>query len=98
MNNNLTPFNAKVTKAGYKYIGHYKYGVLTLQFENFMITINNKSNLKDLFDVFEINCEDGAYLEDLTGKYCVAIMDDQQIVRYLTHLTNPNIVYNIMNN
>lgn len=43
-----------------------------------------------LFDVFDIDCEDGANIEDIKGKYCRVLLDDNFNVIALCHIINDN--------
>ena len=72
--------NYKIEKAETKIIGHIHEISIRLWFRDCCIIINPKRNwfsndgkrmpFYDLFDCFDIDCEDGASIESLTGKYC----------------------------
>ena len=87
--------NMKVTKAGYKYIGHCRTGYLEIALEGShcgaSIFLTDAYKLYDLFRCFEVNPEDGKWLHDLEGKYCRVTFDEDGSVRMVEHLTNSNI-------
>lgn len=86
--------NKQVVKAGFRYCGHYDFGELVVYFDNCMVRLKpERKQLYKLFDVFDIDSEDSAYLEDITGKYCVVVDDGNKIVA-LEHSTK-NIRYDI---
>ena len=46
----------------------------------------------DLFEVFDIDCEDGANIEDLTGKYCRLLVEDYSTVVSIYHIIKDKCV------
>ncbi len=84
----------QVEKAGFKYCGHYDFGELVVYFDNCGICLNpTEKQLYNLFSIFDIECEDGAYFDNITGKYCIVVDDGNKVIA-LEHLTK-NIRWNI---
>lgn len=46
----------------------------------------------ELFDVFDIDCEDSGYFENFSGKYCRLISDEDDRLLAIQHITKDNIV------
>ena len=83
----------QVEKAGFKYFGHYDFGELVLYFNDCGICLKpTEKQLYNLFSVFDIDSEDGAFLEDIIGKYCIVVDDGNKVIA-LEHL-NKNIRWN----
>lgn len=87
--------NMIVTKAGYKYVGHYRAGCIEIILEGgcsgICVQPKNEFNLFDLFLCFGIDPEDGKWLNDLVGKYCRVTFDDDGKVRMIQHIVNDNL-------
>lgn len=95
-NNEITK-NMKVTKAGYMYYGHFRSGELKIVLEssNCGCTIYPKDqyNLYDLFNVFDVPCEDGAYIEDIVGKFCRVTFNSKSESVILQHICNDKVFW-----
>lgn len=89
--------NMKVTKAGYKYYGHFRKGELTiiLECESCGCSIKPKDdfNLCNLFECFDIDCEYGKYIEDIVGKYCRVHFDINGYPIMIQHIIKDNITW-----
>lgn len=89
MENNKTE-NMRVTQAGYRYIGHYHTGQLEIVLEGnccgVSICPKDEFKLFDLFLCFGIDPEDGKYLNDLVGKYCRVMFDENRRVKMIKHI------------
>ena len=51
--------------------------------ENGVDKLGNKKHTMpffDLFDCFDMDCENGADIEKLTGKYCRLLIDDDEVI------------------
>lgn len=85
--------NEQVKKAGFYYVGHYGVGELRIDFSNCRIVINNRRKIYDLLDkIFDIDCEDGVYLQDIEGKYCRIITDDTFTVIGIQHIIRDDCI------
>ncbi len=84
--------NMMVTKAGYKYIGHFGRGELEIILEGGAcgVSIRPKDEFKlfDLFRCFGIDAEDGRWLHDLEGKCCRVTFDEDRTVKMIQHIVN----------
>ena len=84
--------NMVVTKAGYKYIGHFGRGYLEIILENGACGVNispkDEFKLYDLFRCFDIDVEDGKWLHDLEGKCCRVTFDENRRVKMIQHIWN----------
>lgn len=81
----------KVTAAGYRYCGHYRSGNIRILLESdggigCFIYPEDQFTLYDLFEVFDLPCEAGAYIEDLVGKCCVVTFNSKLEPIMLKHL------------
>lgn len=89
--------NMCATKAGYKYIGHFRCGCIEIILENggcgVGIEPKNEFDLFDLFLCFGIDPEDGKWLNEIVGKYCRVTFDEQGKVRMIQHITNDNLTW-----
>ena len=91
--------NMKVSRAGCFYIGHYRWAELRiiLESDGVGVEVNPKFskqfNMYDLFRVFDIDPEDGKYLQEIEGKYCRVIFDKDRRVAALQHLTKDSIIW-----
>ena len=87
--------NMRVTRAGYKYIGHYRRGSLEIVLEGSScgVSINpqNEFSLYDLFLCFGVDPENGKWLNELIGKYCRVILDEDGYVRMIQHIVNDKL-------
>ena len=78
--------NKQVKRAGFSYIGHYDLSELVIYFDNCCVKLSpTHKQLYKLFSIFDIESENRAYFEDITGKYCVVVYDEDKIVA-LEHL------------
>jgi len=93
--------NAQVKKARTRIIGHTHEIRIELCFDNCVIYINPKRSwfadkgkmpFFDLFEVFDIDCEDGADIEDLTGKYCRLLVENYSKVIAIYHIIKDKYV------
>lgn len=84
--------NMVVTKAGYKYIGHFGRGFLEIVLENegcgVSITPKDEFKLYELFKCFDIDAEDGKWLHDLEGKVCRVTFGEDRKVKMIQHILN----------
>ena len=80
--------NGKVSKAGYHFIGHYGVGELRITFENVSMTVkqNQIKDLYKLFVIFDIDSEDGSYLQEIEGKYCRLEYDKEMYLIKVGHI------------
>lgn len=81
--------NNRVTKAGYNFIGHYRIGELKIIFEDVAMKIS-KEQIRDLykfFKIFDIESEDGAYLQEIEGRYCRLEYDAEMYLARVGHIT-----------
>lgn len=77
--------NKQVEKARTRICGHLHSIEIQLCFNDCIICINPKRNwfskdgktmpFFDLFECFDMDCEDGADIERITGKYCRILFD-----------------------
>ena len=93
--------NMKVSRAGYFYIGHYRWAELRIILENNGIGVEVNPKLSeqfdmfDLFRVFDIDPEDGKYLQEIEGKYCRVIFGEGKRVAALQHLIKDNVIWHV---
>lgn len=91
--------NMVVTRAGYRYIGHFRRGQLeiVLQSPNSGCTVYPKDpfDFVNLFLVFDIDSEDGVMLEAIKGKPCRVIFDEDGCAVKLQHIVNDRIVWEV---
>lgn len=84
--------NMRVTRAGYKYIGHYHRGYLEIVLEGgccgVSICPKDEFGLFDLFLCFGIDPEDGRWINDLVGEYCRVVFDEQGRVKMIKHIVD----------
>ena len=89
--------NMNVVAAGYKYYGHFRKGELTIIFEGggccCSVKPKDDFNLYNLFKCFDIDCEDGKYVENIVGKYCRVHFDDKGYPIMIQHITKDNITW-----
>lgn len=91
--------NMKVSRAGYFYIGHYRWAELRIILENDSVGVevnpklSGECDMYSLFRVFDIDPEDGKYLYEIEGKYCRVLFDENKRVTALQHLTKDNIIW-----
>lgn len=91
--------NMMASHAGYFYIGHYCHAELKIILVGggFGVEVNLKLSksfdMYELFKVFDINPEDGKYLQEIEGKYCRVWFDKDRKVAALQHLTKDNIIW-----
>lgn len=81
--------NDKVESAGYYFIGHYRQGELKITFSNVGMSIKD-SQIKDLnklFKIFDIDSENGTYLEEIKGRYCRLEFDEERYLVKVGHIT-----------
>lgn len=87
--------NMRVTEAGYKYIGHYRRGVLEILLEDdcsgVAVQLKDEFSLYDLFMCFGIDAENGKWLHDLEGKFCRVHFDNNGNVKMITHIISDKI-------
>ena len=86
MENNRYFENKQVEIARTRVCGHFHSIEIQLCFNDCIVTINPKRKwfsgdgktmpFFDLFDCFDIDCEDGADVESITGKYCRLLIED----------------------
>lgn len=91
----------QVKEAGYKYIGHYRTGGPFIELENHAIGLSfsvGKFELLDLFNVFGVDCENGAYLNELQGRVCLVEIDDHGNATKLVSVTNDKFTYSLKPN
>ena len=97
MSNSYEPIVMEVTHAGYKYVGHYRFGQLEILFQGHCLGVavypRDTFSMYDLFGVFDICAEDGVWFEELVGKKCRVHFDKDGYVKKLQHITNDNIVW-----
>lgn len=92
MSNNSTTvqlINKQVAKAGYYHIGHYNLGYIKILFDDCEMKISlTCGKISDLLDeIFEVDCEDGAWFEAIKGKYCrLEVVDG--VVTAILHIIN----------
>lgn len=96
MSNNSTTvqlINKQVAKAGYYHIGHYDLGYIRLVFDDCEIKISPTcGKISDLLDdIFDIDCEDGAWFEGISGKYCRLKVVDGAVTAILHIINNSRI-------
>lgn len=87
--------NEQVKKAGYYYIGHFGRGNLQIDFTNCRIAIcfENQHKIFDLLlKIFDVDSEDGVYLQSIEGKYCRVILDDNFKIQALQHIVKDDNV------
>lgn len=81
--------NKQVEKAGYYYIGHYNCGYLAIQFDDCEIHIY-PSKCKYFFDflynIFDIDSENGIWFEQIKGKYCRLEFDENFNLISICHI------------
>lgn len=91
--------NMRVSNAGYFYIGHYRGGRLSIILEGggLGVGVNPKLSkpfdIYELFKVFDIDPEDGKYLQEIEGRYCRVLFDKDGKVAALQHLIKDNIIW-----
>lgn len=79
--------NEQVKCAGFYYIGHFGVGELRIDFSACRIVIRNQRKIYDLlYNIFEVDPENGVYFEDIKGKYCRLICDDKFKVIGIQHI------------
>lgn len=87
--------NMCVTRAGYKYFGHYRTGGLEIVLEGGScgVSVNPEDEfaLYDLFLCFGVDPEDGKWLNELIGKYCRVTFDENGYVRMIQHIVNDKL-------
>lgn len=83
--------NAKVVKAGYYFIGHFNAGGLRLLFNSFRVDVPF-NRVGEVLDVFEIECEDGVFFEELEGKLCQVQFDNSKVIA-ISNILNSEKVY-----
>lgn len=93
----MRTINEQVKKAGYYYIGHFGSGQLQIDCNNCRIVIGfqNQHKIYDLlYKIFDIDSEDGIYLQSIEGKYCRIIVDSNFNVKALQHIIkDDNVVF-----
>lgn len=94
--------NMRVERAGYYYIGHYRWAELKIILECSGLAVvvcprlcSDEFSLFDLFKVFDIDPEDGEYLQAIEGEYCRVIFNEKGKVTALQHLTKDNIIWHV---
>lgn len=91
--------NMMVSNAGYFYIGHYRGGYLRIILVGGGLGVEATPNISkpfdmyELFKVFDIDPEDGKYLQEIEGKYCRVLFDKDGKVAALQHLIKDNIIW-----
>lgn len=79
--------NEQVKRAGFYYIGHFGAGELRIDFSACRIVIRNQRKIYDLlYNIFEVDPENGVYFEDIKGKYCRLICDDEFNIIGIQHI------------
>lgn len=72
--------NKQVEKAGYYFIGHFCVGQLRIMFNDcqIIVPIAARRLVADiLWEVFDINSENGVYFETIKDKYCRVEIDEK---------------------
>lgn len=83
--------NEEVIKAGFFYIGHFGCGFIKIRFNTAEIEIpwNNQSILSSILSViFEIDAENGIFLDAIKGKYCRLLCDGIGNIIAIQHIVN----------
>ena len=92
-------YNMVVTRAGYRYVGHFRRGelLIVLEGQGSGITLYPKDefNFVDLFSVFGIDAEDGVMLNSLKGKHCRVVVDVNGRVKELVHIVCDRIRWEV---
>lgn len=79
-------FNDEIKKAGIKYLGHYNKTYIEIIGSSWRIEVPQR-RLGEFTRLFpEINWEDGAFLEDITGIYIRVTYDDNMNIYSLHHI------------
>ena len=89
--------NKQVEKAGYYFIGHFCVGQLRLVFDDCQVRIpvTARRLIADLlWEVFDIDSENGVYFEAVKGKYCRVETDEEtdEIVALWHIIKNQRVV------
>ena len=91
----LTHHNGVIEKIGYFFFGHANEGYVHVQFKNSGGTcafdlVDRKviSNFVELFRDFEIDIENGFYLEALKGKPLVGWFDENERIQGVSSFTD----------
>jgi hypothetical protein len=100
MEDNIKICNYKVVSAEYIYYGHFRRGMVKLLFEDVAIEIDpnvrdNQFHLADLFQIFDIDCEDGRPISLISGKYCRLVINKDKVIQ-IRHITNDDLVFDIV--
>ena len=83
----ITEENKQVLKCGARFIGHFNIIENIVAFDNCSIVLPKKNLYELLSNIFDINSEDGYFLEDLKGKYCRILIDEKGRVIGFKHIT-----------
>lgn len=79
--------NEQVKRAGFYYVGYFGVGELRIDFSNCCIVIRNQRKINDLlYNIFDVDPENGVYFEDIKGKYCRLICDDKFEITGVQHI------------
>ena len=94
--------NKQILDVQTRVVGHIHELSIRLIFDNCVIYINPKRSwfsddgkrmpLYELFDCFDIDCEDGANFEDLKGCYCRLAFDNYRKVIAIYHIIKDKYV------
>ena len=80
--------NGEIKKAGIKYIGHYNVSIIEIIGDNWRVEIP-QNRLNDFTKLFpEIYWEDGAFIEEIIGKYLRVTYDENMNIHSLHHIVN----------
>ena len=83
--------NEEVINAGLFYIGHFGCGFIKIRFNTAEIEIpwKNQSMLSSILSViFEIDAENGIFLDAIKGKYCRLLCDGIGNIIAIQHIVN----------
>ena len=89
--------NEVVDNAGLFYIGHFGCGFIKIRFNSAEIEIpwNNQNILSSILStIFEIDSENGIFLDAIKGKYCRLLCDGVGNIIAIQHIVDNNrIIY-----